>query len=220
MSEFRHELKHELGTSELLALRQRLRAVLDPDKHSPDGRYSVRSLYFDDARDTALREKQDGVGSRQKFRLRLYNGDPGFVKLEKKIKRNGLCCKLTEPMRADTVRAVISGSSWTPEGPLSQELKARMASGLLPKTIVDYTREAYTFPAGNVRVTLDYDIRSGLDCTALFDADCTTVPVPGHPAILEVKWDEFLPDIVRDAVALRGIRTGAFSKYAACRAYG
>ncbi len=145
---------------------------------------------------------------------------PGFVKLEKKIKRNGLCCKLTEPMRADTVRAVISGSSWTPEGPLSQELKARMASGLLPKTIVDYTREAYTFPAGNVRVTLDYDIRSGLDCTALFDADCTTVPVPGYPAILEVKWDEFLPDIVRDAVALRGIRTGAFSKYAAYRAYG
>lgn len=50
MSEFRHELKHELGTAELLALRQRLRAVLDPDKHSPDGRYSVRSLYFDDAR--------------------------------------------------------------------------------------------------------------------------------------------------------------------------
>lgn len=95
-----------------------------------------------------------------------------------------------------------------------------MASGLLPKTIVDYTREAYTFPAGNVRVTLDYDIRSGLDCTALFDAGCTTVPVPGYPSILEVKWDEFLPDIVRDAVALRGIRTGAFSKYAACRAYG
>lgn len=150
MSEFRHELKHELGTAELLALRQRLRAVLDPDKHSPDGRYSVRSLYFDDARDTALREKQDGVGSRQKFRLRLYNGDPGFVKLEKKIKRNGLCCKLTEPMRADTVRAVISGSDWTPEGPLSQELKARMASGLLPKTIVDFTREATNFLTGSV----------------------------------------------------------------------
>ena len=80
MSEFRHELKHELGTAELLALRQRLRAVLDPDKHSPDGRYSVRSLYFDDARGTALLEKHDGVGSRQKFRLRLYNGDPRLRK--------------------------------------------------------------------------------------------------------------------------------------------
>ena len=150
MSEFRHELKHELGTAELLALRQRLRAVLDPDKHSPDGRYSVRSLYFDDARDTALREKQDGVGSRQKFRLRLYNGDPGFVKLEKKIKRNGLCCKLTEPMRADTVRAVISGSDWTPEGPLAQELTSRLASGLLPKTFVAYPREAKIFLPGSV----------------------------------------------------------------------
>lgn len=85
---------------------------------------------------------------------------------------------------------------------------------------MDYTREAFTFPAGNVRVTLDYDIRTGLDCTALLDTGCVTVPVPGEPAILEVKWDEFLPDIVRDAVNLRGVRAGAFSKYAACRAYG
>ena len=70
---------------------------------------------------------------------------------------------------------------------------------------MDYTREAFTF---------------GLDCTALLDTGCVTVPVPGEPAILEVKWDEFLPDIVRDAVNLRGVRAGAFSKYAACRAYG
>ena len=67
---------------------------------------------------------------------------------------------------------------------------------------MDYTREAFTFPAGNVRVTLDYDIRTGLDCTAMLDTGCVTVPVPGEPAILEVKWDEFLPDIVRYAVCL------------------
>lgn len=73
---------------------------------------------------------------------------------------------------------------------------------------MDYTREAFTFPAGNVRVTLDYGIRTGLDCTALLDTGCVTVPIPGEPAILEVKWDEFLPDIVRYAVALRGVRAG------------
>lgn len=82
------------------------------------------------------------------------------------------------------------------------------------------TAELFVFPAGNVRVTLDYELRTGLDCTAIFDRNCVTVPVPGDPAILEVKWDEFLPDIVRDAVALTGVRAGAFSKYAACRTYG
>ena len=180
----------------------------------------MRSLYFDDARDSALREKLDGVGSRQKFRLRLYNSDPSLIKLEKKIKRNGLCSKLTEPMEAAAVSALLSGASWEPSGPLAEELHARMSAGLRPRALVDYTREAFTFPAGNVRVTLDYDIRTGLDCTAMLDTGCVTAPVPGEPAILEVKWDEFLPDIVRDAVALRGVRAGAFSKYAACRAYG
>ena len=178
MTEFRHELKHEIGAPELLALRQRLSAVLTPDRHSDSGRYTVRSLYFDDARDSALREKLDGVG------------------------------------------ALLSGASWEPSGPLAEELHARMSAGLRPRTLVDYTREAFTFPAGNVRVTLDYDIRTGLDCTAMLDTGCVTVTVPGEPAILEVKWDEFLPDIVRDAVALRGVRAGAFSKDAACRAYG
>ena len=68
----------------------------------------MRSLYFDDARDSALREKLDGVGSRQKFRLRLYNSDPSLIKLEKKIKRNGLCSKLTEPMEAAAVSAACA----------------------------------------------------------------------------------------------------------------
>lgn len=220
MTEYRHEVKHGITTAELLVLRQRLRAVLRPDEHTAGGRYMVRSLYFDDARDTALREKLDGVGKRQKFRLRLYNGDAGLVKLEKKIKRGGLCRKLTEQMAPETVLALVGGGDWTPEGPLAQELKARMSAGLRPRTLVDYTREAFVFPAGNVRVTLDYELRTGLDCTAIFDRNCVTVPVPGDPAILEVKWDEFLPDIVRDAVALTGVRAGAFSKYAACRAYG
>ena len=67
----------------------------------------MRSLYFDDARDSALREKLDGVGSRQKFRLRLYNSDPSLIKLEKKIKRNGLCSKLTEPMEAARQRPAL-----------------------------------------------------------------------------------------------------------------
>ena len=95
----------------------------------------MRSLYFDDARDSALRENLDRVGSRQKFRLRLYNSDPSLIKLEKKIKRNGLCSKLTEPMEAAAVSALLSGASWEPSGPLAEELHARMSAGLRPRTL-------------------------------------------------------------------------------------
>ena len=105
--------------------------------------------------------------------------------------------------------------------PLVQELGRKMCiQGLRPKTIVDYNREPFIYGAGNVRVTLDYDIRTGLGCTDLLDPDCITVPARDAPAILEVKWDTFLPALVRDAVQVPGTHTSAFSKYAACRIYG
>ena len=104
---------------------------------------------------------------------------------------------------------------------LVRELYAKMrAQGLGPKTIVDYTREPFVFRPGNVRVTLDYDIRTGLRCVDFLDVDCPTIPAGDAPIILEVKWDAYLPDIIRDAVQLPGRRANAFSKYAQCRVYG
>ena len=105
--------------------------------------------------------------------------------------------------------------------PLVQELYSKILSqGLRPKTIVDYTREPFIYAPGNVRVTLDYDIRTGLNCTDFLNPDCVTIPAGNSPIILEVKWDEYLPSVIRDIVQLDGRRTAAFSKYAVCRIYG
>ena len=92
--------------------------------------------------------------------------------------------------------------------------------GLAPRTIVDYTREPYVYPAGNVRVTFDYDIRTGIHSTDFLNPDCVMIPAGDAPIILEVKWDAFLPDIIRDAVWVPGRHVTAFSKYAQCRIYG
>ena len=91
---------------------------------------------------------------------------------------------------------------------------------LKPKAIVDYIREPFVFPAGNVRVTIDYNIRTGIDCTDFLNPECIIVPAGYSPIILEVKWDEFLPDIIKTAVNLEDRRSTAFSKYAQCRIYG
>ncbi len=220
---YRHEIKHEISFSDMLELRSRLGAVLYPDENSKDGKYFIRSLYFDTPLDKALREKIDGVNKREKFRIRCYNKDLGFIKLEKKSKLNGLCLKESALISKEEVNAVVNGDFSVlncPEKPLFSELYFKATTeGLKPKTIVDYTREAFTFPAGNVRVTLDYDIKTALSCTDFSSFDCPTVPALPSPVILEVKWDEFLPDIVRDAVSLPACRSGAFSKYAACRGY-
>ena len=205
-------------------LRQRLRAVMEPDPHAVDGRYFIRSLYFDNLRDKALREKLDGVNKREKFRVRYYNGDPSVIHLEKKSKRGGLGTKYSAPLSGDETRRILEGDlAWMLNSPhsLVQELYCKMlGQGLEPKTIVDYTREPYIYAPGNVRVTLDYDIRTGLSCMDFLDPDCPTIPAGDAPILLEVKWDEFLPDIIRDIVQLPGRHASAFSKYAQCRIYG
>lgn len=221
---FRNEWKHEITASDRMALLARLRVVAKPEPHGIDGKYEIRSLYFDDGFDTALREKIDGVNVREKFRIRCYNSDTSFIRLEKKSKINGLCNKQQAVVDDSEVERILSGDLvWMEidERPLVRELYLKMKNKLLvPKTIVDYTREAFLFPAGNVRVTLDYNIRTGMQCVDFLNPHAVTVPVRDAPVILEVKWDEFLPDIIRDAVRLEGRRAAAFSKYAACRIYG
>ena len=221
---FRHEWKHQIDCGDMLALRQRLRAVARPDGHTADGRYFIRSLYFDTPSDTALREKLDGVNRREKFRIRFYNGDTSLIRLEKKAKVNSLCSKESAELTREEAQAILDGAlTWMPGSgrPLVQELYRKMTCSLLrPRTIVDYTREAYVCGPGNVRVTLDYDLRTGLGGTDFLSDACVTVPAGDAPAILEVKWDAFLPSVIRDAVQLEGRRASAFSKYAACRIYG
>ena len=221
---YRHEWKHEITYSDLIAIRQRMQAVARVDPHAEDGRYLIRSLYFDNLGDKALREKVDGVNRREKFRIRYYNLDPSTIHLEKKSRLNGLGTKYSADLSTEEVRKIIEGETdWMMDSsrPLVQELYCKMKSqGLRPRTIVDYTREPFIYAPGNVRVTLDYDIRTGLDQTRFLDPDCITVPAGDAPIILEVKWDEFLPSVIRDAVQLKHVRSGAFSKYAQCRIYG
>lgn len=224
MAQYRHEWKHIISLSDRIAIRQRLRAAAQPDPHAREGQYQIRSLYFDNLADKALREKLDGVNRREKFRIRYYDGDTSLIHLEKKSKLNGLGTKQQASITAAEAQAIAAGDwDWMPGSgrPLVQELYCKMKSqGLRPKTIVDYTREPFVYPPGNVRVTLDFDIRTGLLCTDFLNPDCVTIPAGEPLAILEVKWDAFLPDIIRDAVQLEGRRAAAFSKYAACRIYG
>ena len=106
---YRHEWKHEITWSDLLAIRARLYAVAERDPHAEDGCYHIRSLYFDNLNDRALREKIDGVNRREKFRIRYYNGDTSFIKLEKKSKLNGLETKYSAPLTKEEAQKIVDG---------------------------------------------------------------------------------------------------------------
>ena len=219
----RHEWKHLINYGDMIVLRKRLSAVMKSDKNAVDGRYFIRSLYFDTPADTALREKIDGISHREKFRIRYYNFDTTVIHLEKKSKTAGLCSKKSANLTKERVQKIIDGDiGWmkNSEDELIRELYQKMTvQQLKPKTIVDYWREPFVYPAGNVRITIYYEIRTGLASKKFFSKDCPTVPIPDNPIILEVKWDEFLPTVIRNAVQIGDRRTSAFSKYATCRIY-
>lgn len=217
----RHEIKHYINYSDFLRLRATLPHVATRDKHAADeDGYRVRSLYFDNYADKALREKLDGLQKKEKFRFRIYNDDPSYIQLEKKSKVDRLCYKEKTVVSPALCTAVLAGDYDVLKDSgdrLLFELYTKMHYELLrPQNIVDYMREAYVFSAGNVRVTIDYDIRTSFDVKAFLDPQFVSIPMPGK-MILEVKYDAFLPEVIRGAVSLSSRHQTAFSKYAATR---
>lgn len=219
----RHELKYPLGRGEYAAIRQRCMAVMKQDPHTDEnGQYYIESLYFDDLEDSALMANFSGLSRRKKFRIRRYNGDNRTLHLEKKIKSGGLGTKLSCPMTEEEMQKILRGDlGWMKScgRPLMEELYVRMVTEhLRPQVLVAYHREPFIYKPGNVRVTFDYDIRSGVCNTAFLD-DVVLVPTNPGLVLMEVKFDAFLPDIISDIIQEGTTRAQAFSKYAACRQY-
>ena len=217
----RHEEKHQVNLREALVLSRRLEKLFPRDPHAgPEGSYQVVSLYYDDPYDTALRQKLDGVNRREKFRLRYYGKEPAFFKLEKKYKVKGLCgkrsCRLSREEGERLLRRDFA-FLLEKEEPLAREFYAKLRRGLAPKTVVRYTREAFLYAPGNVRVTLDGDSRAGAPERFLIPQKL--LPALGGLAVVEVKYDAFLPEIVKLAVQVPNRQGTACSKYALCRRY-
>ena len=222
--DYRHEVKHLITQADAISIRHNLSAVAQTDPHvQADGSYTIRSLYFDDIRNTALWEKLDGVNERRKFRIRYYNDDLSFIMLECKQKRDNVGCKLQVRLTQDEVKRIMEGDiAWMAQSgkPLLVTLYVEMkAKGLKPICVVEYRRIPFVYGPGNVRVTIDWNIRTG-NPDEFLDSEGLTIPVDGDPMLLEVKWDDYLPNVIKRAVALKGRGQGAFSKYAACRMYG
>ena len=217
----RHELKHYINYCDVLQLRAKLPFVASLDENATEENgYRVRSLYFDNYNDKALKEKIDGVNEREKFRLRFYNGDTSFIRLEKKSKKSGISFKEKTAFTVEQCDRLIKGDIAVLKEmghPLCLDLYSKMYyQQLRPKNIVDYWREAYVYTPGNVRITLDCDLRASFNIQDFLMPNPVLVPI-SDVYILEVKYDHFLPEIIRGLVSLSSRRSTAFSKYAATR---
>ena len=222
-AKYRHEFKYYINAWDRELLTRRLGTVMTRDPHTmADGRYVIRSLYFDNFTDTAYFEKVNGVNPRAKFRIRIYNGDDSFISLEKKVKCGELTQKLQARITREEYEKIVSGDiGWMLNDGrgVVAELYAQMRGmNLRPKVLVEYTRTPFIYEPADVRVTLDCDIRTGIFSNNLFDP-CPCVPTESFD-VLEVKYNEFLPDIIRYLINPVCRDRQSSSKYEICRQFG
>ena len=221
----RHEFKFLISRADAELLKLRLPHVMQRDPHAGEtGRYTIRSLYFDDMDAAAYYEKVDGIDSRTKYRIRFYNYDSSIIKLEKKEKLGNLTRKTAQTITKNDARALeyalSQGCPDTPDG-LAEELRlACTGRGLRPRVLVDYDRTPFLCHAGNTRITIDENLRTRPYIAHLFASPRAMTPVlEPDQVILEVKFDDFLPSYLADALADIPKVNMAISKFAMCMSF-
>ena len=224
---YRHELKYIISEGELALMGTRLRHTLSQDYYAAQngGTYLIRSLYFDTPWDDCVWEKATGIEARDKFRIRIYNYSDAVIKLERKHKNGAYIKKDSVSLSRDECDEILSGNPrclLTRDEPFAKQMYGIFVTQQLrPKVLADYTREPYVFPAEDVRITFDRNVRTAMRSVELFNPDVPTYPVWDlrNCAILEVKFNGSLPAFAASLVQTHAATRTAASKYVYCRQY-
>ena len=223
---YRHEIKFIISKQMSLILKQRLALAMNVDKNSVnlDNTYFIRSLYFDDINSTAYYEKIDGVLYRKKYRIRIYNNDSSFIRLERKWKHNNMTSKdQLKISKENCIHLLTNQFDNVDKELLNNSLMKEFITdikvfGLKPSVIVDYKRLAYTYHISEVRITFDERIKSGLYNCNLFNMNRITYDViDNNEVVLEVKFNEVLPEHISIILQTIPMYRQAVSKFALCR---
>ena len=223
---YRHEIKFIISKQMSLILKQRLALAMNVDKNSVnlDNTYFIRSLYFDDINSTAYYEKIDGVLYRKKYRIRIYNNDSSFIRLERKWKHNNMTSKdQLKISKENCINLLTNQFDNIDKELLNNSLMKEFITdikvfGLKPSVIVDYKRLAYTYHISEVRITFDERIKSGLYNCNLFNINRITYDViDNNEVVLEVKFNEVLPEHISIILQTIPMYRQSVSKFALCR---
>lgn len=222
---YRHELKYEITTAQIPMIKNRINHLLELDVHAGDnGVYTIRSLYFDDYSNSCYYENENGTDPREKFRVRIYNHSTDRIMLECKRKERGKTLKTACALTREQTLHLMKGEvlpDIANQPPLLRKLSLQMLTRRLrPVVIVEYDRIPFVYPTGNVRITLDTNISSSTAIDSFLDEQIPKRPVQAlGRQLLEVKYDEFLPDFIYRNLQLQNLQQTAFSKYYICRKY-
>ena len=219
---YRVEDKYNCDMQEMYVLQNRIGAVLKPDVNEcGDDGYSIISLYFDDLTDACYYDTLNGHEIRNKYRIRIYNNSLDVIRLEVKQKKDSRICKKSKSISREQMNLLMSGHCIEDTGAADDpatlfNLAIRMG-GLRPKVIVAYERKAYVFAPGNTRITFDRNIRACGRTEYFGRPDIVYDRLREQDSVLEIKYDEFIPDFLLQLLETGNLQQSSFSKYQLCR---
>lgn len=217
MSNYRKELKYFITFNDFNIINNNLNSLLKKDKYCNDDYYQISSIYFDNYNMTSYNQVLNGISERWKYRIRFYNYDKNYIKLEKKYKVNGLTLKESTVITYDTLNNILKRKVRidSNNSPLLNELILKIKTEYLrPVILIEYDRIPYIYKAGNVRITLDYNIRYTNIYSDIFNKEKKVHYL--NERILEVKYNEFIPDFIRFRLELNHLNQTSFSKFNNC----
>lgn len=219
----RHELKYYINRSDYEYARALLRELMQHDSHqkSEDG-YFIRSVYFDDIYDSSVEEKLAGIENRDKYRLRIYDPDQSWAKLERKRKYNNYVKKSTVIVSKEEAQQILTGTyecllekDNSDARSIYYDLKRAYYR---PVVTVDYIRDVYMLDYNEIRITFDKQLRSSTEDMSLFSSDVQTEPIQKEEVIImEVKFNTCLPSWFTDVFRFESATLSAISKYCGSR---
>lgn len=222
---FRHEFKYLITTGNVPQIENRVKNLIPLDANAKrDGKYTIRSLYFDDYDNRCFYENENGTDPREKFRIRIYNHSADRITLECKRKERGKTLKTSCPLTLEQTKMLMQGKPVPNIGQqpaLLRKMTIQMLTRKLrPVIIVEYERIPYVYKNGNVRITLDMNVSSSKAIDCFLEPEIPKRPImPMGQQLLEVKYDEYLPDFIYRSLQLSNLRQTAYSKYYLCRKY-
>ena len=221
---FRNEIKYICNEQQLRLIEQRIQRICKKDFHvGESGVYTISSVYFDDYENTCFLDNESGVNAREKFRIRIYDGNMQRIALECKMKQNGKnhkeSCLITEERCREILQGKCNLQEDDPE--LFRKFYLQFHTKMLrAKVIVQYERTPFVYQTGNVRITFDRYISGSTNVMDFGKKELQVRPVmPCGSHVLEVKYDELIPDYIKSALQIRDLKQTAFSKYYMCRKF-
>ncbi len=223
---YRHENKFFVSIAEAVDIASKLQGVMKCDPHADRlGKYIISSVYFDNYENRALKASEMGVPRREKFRIRAYNRSDSYIKLEKKEKIRNLCRKTSVRINREIYDNILYGDArmlLTLNSQVANELYCAIKTqGFRPVTVVEYERRVFVHPISQTRITFDTNVKGSTIGVDIFTDWASFVPtVSPVSAILEIKYDEFLPEFISRIIPHTQVsRQTAICKYVYGRSY-